>query len=71
MTLYNPLMFDDELESEVETSNTDPVEESAAISAQLEAQLRSSERLTEYYNQVVAELRASLEQIEREEQQAS
>jgi hypothetical protein len=30
----------------------------------LQEQLKSSERLTEYYNQVVAELRASLEEIE-------
>jgi hypothetical protein len=29
----------------------------------LRAQLKSSERLNEYYNQVVAELRASLEEI--------
>ncbi len=35
---------------------------------QLQAQLKSSERLNEYYNQVVAELRASLEQIEAEDQ---
>ena len=33
-------------------------------SEQLQAQLRTSERLIEYYNQVVAEIRASLEQIE-------
>ena len=31
-------------------------------------QLKSSERLTEYYNQVVAELRASLERIEQGDQ---
>jgi len=37
--------------------------EAAARSDMLQAQLKSSERLTEYYNQVVAELRASLEQI--------
>jgi hypothetical protein len=34
---------------------------------QLQVQLKSSERLTEYYNQVVAEIRASLERIEEEE----
>jgi hypothetical protein len=34
---------------------------------QLRAQLQSSELLNEYYNAVVAELRASLEQIEAEE----
>ena len=37
----------------------------------LRAQLKSSERLNEYYLEVVAELRASLEQIEQSEQQAS
>jgi hypothetical protein len=36
-------------------------------SEQLQAQLKTSERLTEYYNQVVAELRASLERIEAED----
>jgi hypothetical protein len=30
------------------------------------AQMQSSERLTEYYNQVVAEIRASLERIDAE-----
>jgi hypothetical protein len=34
----------------------------------LRAQLASSERLTEYYNEVVAELRASLERIEQGDQ---
>jgi hypothetical protein len=33
----------------------------------LREQLKSSERLNEYYNAVVAELRASLEQIEAED----
>jgi hypothetical protein len=33
----------------------------------LQEQLKSSERLNEYYNAVVAELRASLEQIEAED----
>ena len=36
-------------------------------SEQLQAQLKSSERLIEYYNQVVAEIRASLERIEESE----
>jgi hypothetical protein len=34
----------------------------------LRAQLKSSERLNEYYNEVVAELRASLEEIEQRDQ---
>jgi uncharacterized coiled-coil protein SlyX len=36
-------------------------------SEQLQVQLKSSERLIEYYNQVVAEIRASLERIEENE----
>jgi hypothetical protein len=36
-------------------------------SEQLQAQLKTSERLTEYYNQVVAEIRASLDRIEAED----
>jgi len=45
----------------------DPAE-AAARSDMLQAQLKSSERLNEYYNEVVAELRASLEEIEEGEQ---
>ena len=45
----------------------DPIEESEALSEKLRAQMQSSERLNEYYNQVVAEIRASLERIEDEE----
>ena len=44
-----------------------PMAEAAERSEQLQMQLKSSERLTEYYNQVVAEIRASLERIEQEE----
>ena len=46
---------------------TDPME-SAALSDRFQEHLKSSERLNEYYNQVVAELRASLERIEAEDQ---
>jgi hypothetical protein len=41
--------------------------EAAERSEQLQVQLKSSERLIEYYNQVVAEIRASLERIEEED----
>ena len=41
--------------------------EAAERSELLQAQLKSSERLIEYYNQVVAEIRASLERIEEED----
>jgi hypothetical protein len=37
--------------------------ESVTHPDKFDEQLRSSERLNEYYNQVVAELRASLEEI--------
>ena len=47
---------------------SDEFQESVAHSERLREQLKSSERLTEYYNQVVAELRASLEEIERRDQ---
>ena len=44
-----------------------PMADAAERSEQLQAQLKSSERLIEYYNQVVAEIRASLERIEESE----
>ena len=54
-------MTDDELIA------TDPAE-AVARSEMLQVQLKSSARLNEYYNQVVAELRASLEEIEQRDQ---
>jgi len=48
----------------------DPAEESAALTEKLRAQMESSQRLNEYYNEVVAELRASLDRIEAEEGKA-
>ena len=42
--------------------------EAVERSEQLQTQLKSSERLIEYYNQVVAEIRASLERIEQGDQ---
>lgn len=51
---------------EDELVTTEPAE-TAARSDSLREQLKTSERLNEYYNQVVAELRASLERIEAEE----
>ena len=48
----------------------DPAEESAALTERLRAQMESSQRLNEYYNEVVAELRASLDRIEAEEGKA-
>jgi molecular chaperone GrpE (heat shock protein) len=49
-------------------SATQPIAtEAAERSEQLQVQLKTSERLNEYYNQVVAEIRASLERIEEED----
>ena len=59
-----------ELLSWEEMVTTDPLEESEALTEKLRAQMESSQRLNEYYNEVVAELRASLDRIEAEESQA-
>jgi hypothetical protein len=40
--------------------------DSAELTDRFREQMASSQRLNEYYNQVVAELRASLERIEAE-----
>jgi hypothetical protein len=45
-----------------------PMADASERSEQLQAQLKSSERLIEYYNQVVAEIRASLERIEESDE---
>jgi len=58
-------MFEDELRSFHAEGATDPAE-SAAAPDKFRKQMQSSERLTEYYNQVVAEIRASLERAEEE-----
>jgi hypothetical protein len=57
-------MSEDGLLSVAEPIATDP----ATHSDELQEQLKSSARLHEYYNQVVAELRATLEQIEESDQ---
>ena len=58
---------EDELLSLEDPVTIDPAAESAALTDKLRAQMESSQRLNEYYNQVVAELRASLDKIEAEE----
>jgi molecular chaperone GrpE (heat shock protein) len=58
-------MSEGELQSRQEPGAPDPAE-SAAHADKLRAQLESSQRLNEYYNQVVAEIRASLERAESE-----
>jgi hypothetical protein len=47
---------------------TPALAESLERTEMLEAQLKTSERLNEYYNEVVAELRASLEKFEEDDQ---
>jgi hypothetical protein len=58
-------MSEDELRFLQEEGAPDPAE-SAMHADKLRAQLESSQRLNEYYNQVVAEIRASLERAESE-----
>jgi hypothetical protein len=68
MAGHNPSsMSEDERMSVTAPIAVDP-EEAAARSDMLQAQLKTSARLNEYYKQVVAELRASLERIEAEDQ---
>jgi hypothetical protein len=57
-------MPEDGLLSVAEPIATDPTSHSDG----LQEQLKSSARLNEYYNLVVAELRASLERIEESEE---
>jgi hypothetical protein len=67
MARHNPSsMSEDGQVSEAEPI-TPALAESLERTEQLQAQLKSSERLNEYYNAVVAELRASLDQIEAED----
>lgn len=64
MAHHNPSsMSEDGVVSAAQPIATDAAERSE----QLQVQLKTSERLNEYYNQVVAELRASLERIEEED----
>jgi hypothetical protein len=63
-------MSEEELRSLHAEDATDPAE-SAADWDKFREQMQSSERLTEYYNQVVAEIRASLDRAEQEEVSSS
>jgi hypothetical protein len=58
--------LEDDLLSLEEPVALDPVD-FAPLEDRFRAQMASSQRLNEYYKQVVAELRASLEKIEAEE----
>jgi hypothetical protein len=53
-------------EDELHELDTVDAAESATSTDKFRAQFESSQRLNEYYNQVVAEIRASLEQVEDE-----
>ena len=67
MARHNPSsMSEDGQVSEAEPI-TPALAESLERTEMLQAQLKSSDRLNEYYNAVVAELRASLDQIEAED----
>ncbi|OIQ74889.1 hypothetical protein GALL_434510 [mine drainage metagenome] len=63
-------LSEDELLSLHEPDTVD-LAESATNTDKLREQLYSSQRLNEYYNQVVAEIRASLERAEKEEDVSS
>lgn len=68
MARHNPSsMSEDGSVSVAEPVALDPAD-ATARSDRLRVQLKTSDRLNEYYNQVVAELRASLEQIEEGDQ---
>jgi hypothetical protein len=68
MARHNPSSMSDDGSLSVAEPITPAFAESIERSEILQAQLKSSERLNQYYNEVVAELRASLERIEAEEQ---
>jgi len=57
----------DEVLSLEDTDPAEPAPPADEFSARLQKQMHNSQRLNEYYNEVVAELRASLERIEAEE----
>jgi hypothetical protein len=67
MARHNPSSMSDDGSLSVAEPITPALAESFERTEMLQAQLKSSDRLTEYYNAVVAELRASLEQIEAED----
>jgi hypothetical protein len=67
MARHNPSSMSDDGSLSVAEPITAAFAESIERSEILQAQLKSSERLNQYYNEVVAELRASLERIEAEE----
>ena len=61
----SPLKPENDLPAVIEPIATDPIDTTPPPGG-LQTQLHSSQRLNEYYNQVVAELRASLAEIGEE-----
>ena len=68
MARHNPSSMSEDVSVSVAEPMTPALAESIERTEMLQAQLKTSERLNEYYNEVVAELRASLEQIEEGDQ---
>ena len=68
MAHLNPLSTSEDGQVYVAEPMTPALIEATERADILRAHLQSSERLNQYYNEVVAELRASLEKIEQEEQ---
>jgi hypothetical protein len=68
MARRNPSSMPEDGQVSVVEPMTPALIEATERAEMLRAQLKSSERLHEYYNEVVAELRASLEEIERRDQ---
>jgi hypothetical protein len=67
MARHNPSSMSEDVSVSVAEPITPALAESIERTEMLQAQLKTSERLNEYYNEVVAELRASLEQIEEDD----
>jgi hypothetical protein len=68
MARHNPSSMSEDGSVSVAEPITPALAESLERTEMLEAQLKTSERLNEYYNEVVAELRASLEKFEEDDQ---
>jgi hypothetical protein len=65
MAYHNPSSSSDDGQVSMAEPITPALAEATERAELLRAQLKTSERLTEYYNEVVAEIRASLEKIEQ------
>jgi hypothetical protein len=68
MARHEPSLMSDDGQLSVAEPMTPALVEATERAEILRAQLKSSERLNEYYNEVVAELRASLEKFDEGDQ---